>query len=176
LHFAGTLSRMAIWECLLADGHRDEAVKAGGTTRVLFWMAVLLFVFSYLFNFVWESFHSVYLYEDHKFTSARYVPMVNSASAKDAVIILAMYLGIVSVSRGRIWLKHSIRKRDAVFAVVGVIVAAVIEYRAVHIKSTWAYNSHMPTLAGIGLSPLVQLTVTGLLAIWLARRLVGVQL
>lgn len=52
----------------------------------------------------------------------------------------------------------------------GVVPAAIIEYRKVFVFKEWSYTPLMPTLFGIGLSPLVQLSVTGLAAFWLTRR------
>jgi len=53
----------------------------------------------------------------------------------------------------------------------GTIVAAMIEYRAIFYYHRWLYKKAMPTLFGIGISPMVQLSITGLLAVWLTREI-----
>jgi hypothetical protein len=132
---------------------------------------LLIFAFSFVFNFVWETLHSVYLFEDHDFSSVRYVMMVISASARDSLIIIAMYFGIAAAARRLLWASRMERKWALAFVLVGLVVAAVIEYRAVYLMGIWAYNSYMPTIFGIGVSPLVQLSITGILAIVLTGKL-----
>jgi hypothetical protein len=133
--------------------------------------ALLIFTISCLLNFVWEAVHSVYLFEGHDFSAARYVKMVSSASVRDALIILAMYFGVAAASRRFLWGVGGERKWGWTFFLIGLVVAAAIEYRAVYLAGTWAYNSDMPTIFGIGLSPLIQLSVTGILAIRIAAGL-----
>ena len=58
-----------------------------------------------------------------------------------------------------------------VFTVIGVVAAAIIEYLSVFYFHRWMYKAAMPTVFGIGVSPLVQLSATGLLAVWLTREL-----
>jgi len=53
----------------------------------------------------------------------------------------------------------------------GLAIAAVIEYRRVFITMSWRYNQLMPTIFGIGLSPLFQLSITGVTTFWLTRRI-----
>jgi hypothetical protein len=45
------------------------------------------------------------------------------------------------------------------FAIAGLAMAAAIEVREVFYYHKWIYKADMPTLFGIGLSPLVQLSV-----------------
>ncbi|MFH1311607.1 MAG: hypothetical protein ABIJ00_00095 [Candidatus Eisenbacteria bacterium] len=134
-------------------------------------IVILVFALSFVFNFVWEALHSVYLFEDHDFSSERYVMMVISASARDGLIILAMYFGVSAASRKFLWVSRREMKWVLSFVLLGLIVAAVLEYRAVYLKGIWAYNFHMPTLLGIGVSPLVQISITGILAIGITGRL-----
>lgn len=80
---------MAIWAGLLADRPRDESAKPDGAIRVVLWMAILVFVSPYLFNFVWESFHSVYLYMDAAFGKATTSAMIRwNMAAVDFVDLL----------------------------------------------------------------------------------------
>lgn len=130
----------------------------------------VVFLFSYLLNFVWESWHGVFLYEEHNVAAAKYVLMMNHVSVMDAVIITGMYFVTALVSKDIFWPKEWYGARIAVFLVIGVFVAVVIEYMAVYVLRAWSYNAFMPLVLGIGLSPLLQLSVTGVLAIYVARR------
>ena len=161
--------------------HANNAV--GGILKHTKWarltqlvgVLALLMAFSFLLNFVWESFHAVYLYRGHNFDAARYIPMIVYVSTLDALIIAGMYLAVALLWKDLLWLKTFRNMQILVFFAIGLAVAAFIEYRAVFILKKWSYNPWMPTLFGIGLSPLFQLSLTGLAAIWLTRRLLYAQ-
>ncbi|MFH1283809.1 MAG: hypothetical protein ABII27_09135 [bacterium] len=131
---------------------------------------MLMFVFSYLLNFVWESFHAVYLYEDHKFSSELYVPMVHYVSTIDALIVSGIYITVSVLFRNLLWIKFMNKINIIAFLLFGLLSAIIVEYRAVYLVRKWNYNSIMPTIFGIGISPLVQLSITGILALLLTKR------
>jgi len=64
----------------------------------------------------------------------------------------------------------SIKLQILTFIISGLIIATLIEYHALFIADKWSYNETMPTLFGIGLSPLIQLVVTGLVALFVVRK------
>jgi hypothetical protein len=132
---------------------------------------ILIFAFSYVFNFVWESFHAVYLYEDHKFSSEHYVPMINYVSTMDGLIISGIYIVASLIWRNLLWIKSLNRINIITFLVLGLADAVIIEYRSVYVLNKWSYNSIMPTIFGIGVSPLVQLSLTGMLALIVTKRI-----
>lgn len=131
----------------------------------------LTLVFSYLFNFVWESVHSDWLYGDHDFGAARYVRMVGYASGIDALLVLGIFCFISLVWRDLFWIERMNPRHALAVVLSGMLVSGMIEYRAVYVLKEWRYGPSMPLLLGIGLSPLVQIGVTGLLAFWLIGRL-----
>ena len=147
---------------------------AGGIYKIMeakryFLVFFPLLFFSFLLNFIWESIHAVYLYEGHSsFAAEMYVSMVIYASSVDASLILAIYLIVAIFFQNVLWLRKISRSHLVLFSVSGIIIAAFIEYRAVFIFDKWAYSELMPTIFGIGLSPLIQLAVTGMLAVYLA--------
>ncbi len=129
------------------------------------------FLFSYGANFVWESLHAVFLYEEHNFHAEKYIRMVIYTSGVDGLLILGLYLFAAIVWRDTFWLQKMNKKQRSAVFVLGMMIAAVIEYRKVFMLKIWKYNQLMPTLFGIGISPLFQLSITGMLAFWLTRRL-----
>ena len=141
--------------------------------RILNLGSILLFLFgfSFLLNFLWEALHAVYLYQRHDLDALNYVPMMLHVSSVDSLIVLGLYLLVSICSRDLFWIKRFSRGPVSVFAIAGLVVAAAIEYRAVFYDNRWLYKKAMPTLFGIGLSPLVQLSVTGLLAAWLTKEI-----
>ena len=134
---------------------------------------VFLFIFaiSFLLNFVWESFHSAFLYEGMDFAAKKYVLMVSYVSAVDGSLIFGIYLLLSFLWRDIFWLRKMNRKHGYTAFIAGLAIAAVIEYRRVLITMTWRYNQLMPTIFGIGLSPLFQLSMTGVTTFWLTRRI-----
>lgn len=136
----------------------------------LFRTLVLLFFFSYLMNFVWEAVHAVYLYEGHDFNAEKYVRMVAYVSAVDGVLILAVFFLIALLWRDLSWLSHMNKRHVMAACGVWTVVAAVLEYEKVYVMGEWRYKTLMPTIFGIGISPLLQLGVTGLATFWIARK------
>jgi putative membrane protein len=131
----------------------------------------LALAFSSLFNFVWESVHSVSLYGGHDFGAGRYVRMVGYASGVDALLVLGIFFFIGLAWRNAFWLKTMNSLQVLVVLLAGMLVSGLIEYRAVYILKEWRYGPDMPLILGIGLSPLVQIGVTGLLTFRLTARL-----
>lgn len=144
-------------------------IKPNNKIKEIVLIVLLVFVFSYLLNFVWESFHAVFLYEAHDFNSMKYVLMISYVSAVDGFLILGMYLAVSVLWKDFLWIKQMNKKQNYIFMIFGLIIAAIIEYRAVFLQQRWNYNSFMPTIFGIGLSPLLQLSITGILAVWIAK-------
>jgi len=136
-------------------------------------LLVFLFIFaiSFLLNFVWESFHSAFLYEGMDFAAKKYVLMVSYVSAVDGYLIFGIYLLLSFLWRDIFWLRKMNRKHGYSAFIAGLAIAAVIEYRRVFITMSWRYNQLMPTIFGIGLSPLFQLSITGVTTFWLMRRI-----
>ena len=131
----------------------------------------LTFVFSYLLNFVWESIHSVWLYGGHNFSADQYVRMVCYVSAVDALLVLGIFFFIALAWRNAFWIKRMNSMHVLVVLLTGILVSGIVEYRAVYVLKEWRYGPNMPIILGIGLSPLVQISMTGLLALWLTGRL-----
>lgn len=130
-----------------------------------------IFVSSFFLNYVWESYHAVFLYEKHNFRAEKYVQMLTYVSVVDGFLIVGIYLFIAALWKDLLWLRAMNRKHIWTVCASSVALAAFIEYRNVFILKVWSYTALMPTLFGIGISPLVQLPATGLLAFWLTRKL-----
>jgi hypothetical protein len=129
-----------------------------------------VFIFAYLVNYVWESSHAVIFYREHDFRAGKYVLMLNYVAAIDALLIVGLYASVAILWRDALWLKEMNIKQMCAIVALGLLVAALIEYRKVFVLKTWAYLPAMPTVFGFGISPLLQLSATGLLSIWLTRR------
>jgi hypothetical protein len=130
-----------------------------------------VFASAFLLNYVWESYHAVHLYEGHDFNAEKYVHMLTYVSIVDGALILGIYLIISVLWKNVFWLQTMNRGQVWTTVAAGVAIAAAIEYRKVFVLKTWSYAPLMPTVFGIGISPLFQLSVTGLASFWLTKRM-----
>ena len=130
-----------------------------------------VFVFAFLLNYVWESYHAVYLYEAHDFNAKKYIRMLTYVSSMDGALIVGIYLLLSILWTDMLWLQTMNRKQVWTACLTGLAIAAAIEYRKVFVLKTWSYTPLMPTILGIGVSPLFQLSITGLASFWLTRRM-----
>jgi len=130
----------------------------------------LIFMFAFLMNYVWESLHEAFLYEQHSFKAEKYVVMMMYVSTVDASIILGIYLGIAALWKDILWVREMKWQQTFAVFIAGMAIAAFIEYRNVLVLKEWSYTPLMPTISGIGVSPLLQLGITGSLTFWLTRK------
>jgi hypothetical protein len=114
-----------------------------------------LFAVAFVLNALWEV-AQLPLYRD-----AHGIPACLGAATADAAIILACVALATSTATDRVsW---------PLLTTLLATVAIGIELWALAVGG-WAYASAMPTLAGIGLSPLAQLPILGSVAVIAARR------
>jgi|SRR3989344_948839 len=134
---------------------------------------IYFLLFVWLLNVVWEVAHGL-LYAGYPTMSAiNYIPLMLHCSLIDTLLIA----GIALVSG------FFVRKYDGfikgnkismiVFIIISLIAAVFIEYRAVYMLGKWSYGIFMPTIAGIGITPLIQLAVTGLVSLYLVLFMKG---
>ena len=140
--------------------------------RKILTIFTLLFAFGYLLNFFWEAQHAVFLYQGHDFSASKYIPMISYVSFIDSLLILGMYLIISILWKNILWIKNIDKKNIFTFVFIGLLFAIIIEFRAIHILNKWSYNKLMPTVFGLGLSPLLQLSILGLLSLLITERLI----
>ena len=146
----------------MTNSHKKAALEL---VSILF----LIFGFSFLLNFLWEALHAVYFYERHDFSVSNYVPMLIYVSSVDGLLIDGLYMATGLVWRKILWIKEFSYLQGLLFAAGGILTAGFVEYRSVYIADRWVYKANMPTILGLGLSPLVQLSITGLISVWLAK-------
>lgn len=134
-------------------------------------LVLSLFIMSFLINLFWEVFHSLLYNSEHMLNIKYYLVMLLIASLKDGMIILGMYAFVAFLWRDIFWLKRINTIKISLFVFLGLSIATWIEYRAVFLMNKWEYSSSMLTIFGIGFTPLVQLSLTGIISIWLTKKL-----
>jgi hypothetical protein len=97
--------------------------------------------------------------------------MMLHVSKVDGLLNAGLYFSVSALWRDFLWIRGLNRGPLLSFILMGLVLAAAIEYWALFVLLKWSYQDPMPTILGLGPSPLIQLSTTGLLALWLARQL-----
>ena len=132
---------------------------------------ILLLILFFLFNLFWEVAHSS-LY-DWNLPSLQnnvpyYISRILLSTFGDFIILSFMFIVISLKNRSYKWLNKPSKMDYVIIVLLGISFAIVIEINA-FIKEKWHYTKFMPTLFDIGVTPLLQLFVTALLALWLVK-------
>jgi hypothetical protein len=131
----------------------------------------VLYLSAFLLNFFWESGQGLLYIAHQEFAARVYVPMMAQMSLLDALSITGLYLLTSLFARSLVW-RPDVRNL-ALFSLSGAFGAWSVEYVSVNFLHIWAYTSGMPMLFMVGLSPLLQLSITGLVSIFIARGSAG---
>lgn len=95
------------------------------------------------------------------------------ASVFDAAYVTLVYIVLAALHRSIDWVRRVTVADVTAVVASGLLVAAVIEWRALA-DGRWSYAPRMPLVWGVGLTPLLQLTVTSLVTFaavrWWLRR------
>ncbi len=134
-------------------------------------LLVSIAFFSFLLNLFWEVIHESFLYKTHMMPSFSHPVVILYATLVDTFYIVLVYALVALFLRNGIWVKKMPMNATLLFCVGVFIVSLLIEVRGVYIVHSWSYDSMMPTLFGIGISPMLQLVTTGILSLWLTKKL-----
>jgi len=135
----------------------------------------MIVIFGYFFNLLWEVLHSM-LYDWNK------APLVNDifefiprivfyASIYDAFWVFLAIMVNSGLNRGFKWLYDPQIRDYAVLITGGLIIAIISEISATMWSNEWSYNVYMPQILGIGITPLIQLSFTFALSVYLSSKL-----
>ena len=126
---------------------------------------VLLAFIVFILNLVWEFSH-YRLYID--LTGISSILHLILASFIDLFLVLIIF-SIISISRGRVdWIERPKKLDYWIIVIFGILIASAIEIYSLS-KGRWSYTELMPTILGIGLSPLIQLLATAILGLLLIK-------
>lgn len=132
---------------------------------------IIFLLSAYLLNFFWEAWHATYLYQAHNFPIKKYVGMISYVSLIDALLLIGIFAVGILIWKNFFWFKDMDKKKYWYIIVSAIAVAVAIEIKGVYLFNQWSYNELMPTIFGIGISPLLQLAVTGLISVWIIRKI-----
>ncbi len=136
---------------------------------------VNLLVFSFLLNLLWETIQAPLFVFDQQFSTFLLTGCLLFCSGVDALMTLTSYW-IVSITAGsRYWFLSKSAGYWISFVGVGLILAFVSEYTAVHYRDLWQYTERMPIVPGldVGLTPILQWLILPPLVLILLTRACG---
>ena len=130
----------------------------------------LIVVVAFLLNFAWEDAQAPLF--SGGLSPAHYLIIYTRATLFDALYTVGLYVGIAIIARNRRWVERWNWPHMAFTFVVGFVVAAVIELRALAIDR-WSYSESMPLIPylEVGLSPILQLMVLPYTTFLIVRRI-----
>ena len=123
----------------------------------LFLLAFIVFIL----NLIWEFSHYG-LYID--LTGIPSTLHLIIASFTDLFLVLIIFL-IISILRKNInWMEKTQKQDYMIIIVLSILIATVIEIYSLS-NGRWSYTQLMPSIFGIGVSPLIQLFTTAITGI-----------
>ena len=130
----------------------------------------LLVLIILVLNLIWEFSHYRLYFDLTGIPSNLHLVL---ASFVDVILIFIIILLIASIKKKLSWINNP-SKRDYVFFIIANLVLAFI-WELININlERWAYKEIMPTIFGVGLSPILQLPITAGLSLflfnWLSKK------
>ena len=130
--------------------------------KIIFFM---LASFILILNLIWEFSH-YRLYVD--LTGIPSTTHLIMASLTDLLLVTLIFL-IISIFRRNIaWIENPNKADYFIIVVMGFLIAALIEIYSVS-NNRWNYTELMPTIFGIGVSPLIQLFSKAIISLFLLK-------
>lgn len=114
-----------------------------------------------ILNILWEFLHHS-LYID--LSGIPKYPHLIIASFTDMFIILGIFAIVSLKNKNLNWIKNPSKFDYLTVIFLGLIIAIFIEIINLNL-GRWEYTLVMPTLFGIGISPLIQLSLTGIISL-----------
>lgn len=133
-----------------------------------FTLLTQLFAVGTALNLIWEVSHCWLYTTCRQQTWRQNVPLLVSMAIKDGFFITLLY-SVASTVTG-----NSANPVDPItltlFAVVALTFSFVDEKVSLRL-GRWQYTASMPLIFGVGLTPLLEIALTGLIAVWLVAAL-----
>ena len=131
-------------------------------------LRVILFLFfALILNLIWEFSHYSLYYD---YSSIIGIPHLFLAGFGDLFLIGFIFF-IISAKRNSIkWVKKPVISDYGFLMVAGFLISIIIEIINIKFLGRWAYKPQMPVIFGIGLSPMLQLTITSIMSLEICRR------
>lgn len=115
----------------------------------------------FVLNLIWElSHHSLYL----DLSGIPKYPHLILAAIMDTLILLGIFVLVSLKNKNFKWITHPGKSDYLLVVIIGLAAAIIIEWVNLSL-GRWEYTPAMPTLFGVGMSPLAQLALTGIISL-----------
>lgn len=119
-----------------------------------------IFLVSFLINLLWEVIHSQLYTTCLKSSLKKYIPLIIGASLKDGFWISVFFLISVLIFKNvNILINHF---QLSFFIFLSLSFSFIDEKISLKMKR-WEYSKQMPKIFGVGITPLLEVAVTGIL-------------
>jgi len=118
-----------------------------------------IFLVAFFVNLLWEVCHSQ-LYETClRLPLKDYIPLITKASLNDGFFVVLFYwITTLFFKNANILENHA---QLLFFLLIGLIFAYIDEKVSLKLMR-WQYSGAMPTILGVGITPLLEISLTGL--------------
>ena len=114
-----------------------------------------------ILNIIWEfSHHSLYI----DLSGIPKYPHLIIASFADMFIIIGIFMIVSLKNKNAGWINNPNKYDYLMIICLGLAIAIFIEVINLNL-GRWQYTMAMPTIFGIGISPLIQLSLTGIISL-----------
>lgn len=143
---------------------RSVAALAGNIRELRHLPEFQLLVPGFSLSLLWEFLQSPFYTDTFEVSWVTLAYNRLHCSGGDAVILLLAFW-LVALRWGRFWMRAARGMPVVLFLALSVTYTAFSEHYNVHLMQTWAYSRWMPTIAGMGLVPLLQWVVVPMLCV-----------
>ena len=153
----------------LLSAQKTKSRPATEPSRLLWPFFAVMALLAFGLNWLWEMMHMPAYEEMAGRSWAETAPVCAVASVGDVAVTFVVY-GIGALAAGQ--LRWGLTRRWNIYAtsaLLGAAIAVAIEWRALAL-GRWSYSEFMPLLpvVGVGLWPVLQLTLLVPLSLWMA--------
>jgi len=123
-----------------------------------------IFLVGFFVNLVWEVLHSTLYTTCHEMPLGKMQRLLVTMSLKDGFFITLFYYITVLIFKSADILSNYYQV--GLFLFLALTFSFLDETYSVK-KGRWVYSSKMPKIFGVGVTPLLEIAVTGLVSFWL---------
>ncbi len=140
------------------------------TNKILNAPELHISIFAFLLNFIWELLQMPLFAGFADFPYYQIILHCTKATFGDVIISLVAFAGACLITRSRMWIKSMNKSGVVAFLAMGLVITIIFELLATGPLNRWEYSELMPTVIGVGVSPVAQWVILPLIQLWFVKR------
>lgn len=125
---------------------------------------ISIFGLSFLLNLIWEVKHSTLYTTTLNMELRKYAPYIIKQSLKNGFFVTILYLATFFVFKN-IDITSNLYQLST-FAIISVLFSFIDEKISLK-KERWKYDRRMPLFFGVGITPLIEFAITGIITFFI---------